>query len=76
MAPSPKHATATPPLRLSASAAPVAAAIETPTIPKLPIRQSFGEVTFIEPARPPLTPVARPSNSSTNACASTPSAKA
>ena len=35
-----------------------------------------GEVTFIEPARPPLIPVARPSISSRSFCGSTPSASA
>src|SRR5215470_3358256 len=59
MAPSPKYATATPPVvRWRASAAPVAAAMLPPTIPNEPISRSSGEVTFMEPARPPLIPVA------------------
>ena len=36
----------------------------------------LGELMFIEPARPPLMPVARPSISSSSACGSTPSASA
>src|SRR5581483_5426609 len=77
MAPSPKYATATPRVvRDSASAAPVAAAMLPPTIPNEPISPSAGDVTFIDPARPPFTPVARPSISSSSACGSTPSAVA
>ena len=57
-------------------AAPVAAAMLPPTIPNEPISRSAGELTFIEPARPPLIPVARPSISSSSFCGSTPTASA
>ena len=52
---------------LRGSAAPVAAPIDAPTMPKQPTRPCSRSMTFIEPARPPQTPVARPSSSATSA---------
>ena len=51
------------PLPRSARPAPVAAAMLPPTIPKQPIRPCSRSMTFIEPARPPQVPVARPISS-------------
>ena len=61
--------------RWAVRAAPVAAAIEPPTIPKQPISPFSRSTTFIEPARPPQTPVARPSISATSASGSVPAAR-
>ena len=75
MAPSPKKATATLPVRLADMAAPVAAAIEPPTMPKQPISPCARSTTFIEPERPPQTPLARPSISAASASGSVPAAR-
>ena len=50
--------------------------IEPPTMPKQPISPLSTSTTFIEPARPPQRPVARPRSSSIRPCAETPSASA
>jgi hypothetical protein len=78
VAPSPKKATATSPdSRIwFASACPVAAAIEPPMIPKQPISPWARSMTFIDPARPPQTPVLRPSSSAISASGATPMARA
>ena len=75
MAPSPKNATATLPVRFADSAAPVAAPIDPPTIPKQPTIPCARSITFIEPERPPQTPVWRPSISATSASGSVPAAR-
>ena len=76
MAPSPKNATATLPVRFADSAAPVAAPIDAPTMPKQPTRPCSRSTTFIDPARPPQMPVARPSISATSRSGSVPAASA
>ena len=51
------------------------AAMLPPTMPKQPIRPWSGSTMFIEPARPPLTPVERPSSSASSASGSVPRAR-